>query len=129
QLHHARRGVDLTVDGGNLVGRDLLYVGAVEGGDLQRRAGGELRHDVGKIVLGYREDHRDRLQLRDDRDAAGARGLHVIARIDQAQPDAAGHRRDDVAIGDVERLRVDLRLIDLYRSLVLLDQKGLILGL
>ena len=93
------------------------------------RAGVELRQDVGQVVFRNREDHRDRLQLRDDGDAGAVGRLHVIARIDQAQPDAAGHRRDDVAIDDVELLLIDLRLVELHRALVLLHDVDLILVL
>ncbi len=56
-------------------------------------------------------------------------GLHVISRIDQAQADAAGDRRNDVAIGDIQRLRVDQPLILLHRALVLLHDEDLIFGL
>ena len=56
-------------------------------------------------------------------------GLHIIAGIDQTQPDAAGDRRDDVAISDIQRLRVDQRLILFHRALVLLDDEDLVLGL
>ena len=92
-------------------------------------AGVQLRHDFRQIVLGNREDHRDRLHLGDHGNAARAGGLHVISRIDQAQADAAGDRRNDVAIGDVQRLRIDLRLVELHRALVLLHDEDLILGL
>ena len=57
----------------HLAGRQLFDVGAIESRDLERGAGVELRHDVGQIVLGNREDHRDRLQLGDDGDAGRAR--------------------------------------------------------
>src|SRR5262249_7195267 len=62
-------------------------------------------------------------------DAAGIRRLHVIAGVDQAQPDAAGDRRDYPAIGDVERLRVDEALVLFHRAGVLLHDEDLILGL
>ncbi len=58
-----------------------------------------------------------------------ARRLHVISRIDQAQSDAAGDRRNDVAIGDVERLRIDQALILFHRAFILLHDEDLILGL
>ena len=107
----------------------LAQIGAVIGGDRKRRAGIELRHDLRQIVLGQREDHGDRLQLRDHGDAGRARRLHVISRIDQPQPDAAGDRRDDVAISEVERLRVDQALVLFHRAFVLLHDEDLIFGL
>ena len=109
--------------------RQLLDVGAVEGRDLQRRAGVDLRQDLRQVVLRDRKDHRDRLHLGDDGEPGGVAGLHVIARIDQAQADPAGDRRDDVAIDDVELLLIDLRLIELHRALVLLHDVDLILVL
>ena len=57
----------------------------------------------------------------------GVAGLDVISRIDQAQADAAGDRRDDVAVDDVELLLIDLRLIELHRAFVLLHDVDLIL--
>ena len=61
----------------------------------------------------------------DHDDAVGIAGLNIIAGIDLAQPDAAGDRRDDAAIGQVELLGVDLRLIGFDRRLVLRDQRNL----
>src|SRR5262249_37761874 len=56
-------------------------------------------------------------------------GLHVIAGIDQTKPDTARDRRDNAAIGNVQRLRVDQALVLFYRADILLDDEDLILGL
>ena len=55
----------------------------------------------------------------------GSLVLHVIAGVDLTQPDPAGHRRDDAAIGQVELLHIDLRLIGFDRRLVLSDERHL----
>ena len=55
--------------------------------------------------------------------------LDVIAGVDLAQADAAGDRRDDAAIGEIELGIVDLRLVELDRAFVLIDDVDLILRL
>ncbi len=113
QLDHTGRRVDLVVDRFELAGGDLGRAGAVIGGDLQRRTGVRLLLHLRQVVLGQGEDHRNRLRLRDDDDAARqVRRRHIIAGVDLAQPDPAGDRRGDVTIDEVEFLRVDLRLVD-----------------
>src|SRR5208282_2358776 len=62
-------------------------------------------------------------------DAGAVAGLHIISRIDQAEADTAGYRRNDVAVTNVELLLIDLRLIELHRALVLLHDVDLILVL
>ena len=78
-----------------------------------------------QLVLRQREDCRDRLQLGDDNDTVSIARLHVIAGIHLAQPDPAADRRDDPAVGQVQFLCIDLRLIGLHGAAVLLDQRGL----
>ncbi len=85
--------------------------------------------DLRDIVLRHGEHHRDGLQLGDHNEAVGVGGLHVVARIDQAQADAAVDRRDDVAVSDIELLGIDLGLVHLHRALVLLHQIDLVLVL
>ena len=82
-----------------------------------------------QIVFGRREDDADRLDLRDDDDAGGVAGLHVIALIDLTQADAPADRGDDAAIGYVEVGRVDLRLVAGHGGLVLRHQKLLVVDL
>ena len=69
------------------------------------------------------EQHRDRLHLGDDADAGGVAHRDVVALVDHAQADAAGERRDDPRVGDVELGGVDLRLVDDQRGLVLAHQR------
>ncbi len=82
-------------------------------------------HDAGNIVFRQCEHHADRLQLGDDDDAGGIAGLDDVARIDQAQADAAGGRRGDVAIDQLQFLRIDRGLVDLDLRLVLAHQRVL----
>ena len=58
-----------------------------------------------KTVFGDIEDHRDGLQLRDDRQAVRVRRMHHVALIDQPQSDAAGQRRRDVRVNQLEASR------------------------
>ncbi len=55
--------------------------------------------DLGELLLGQGEDHRDRPDLGDDHDPRGIGRMDDIAGIDQPQPGAAGDRRDDAGIG------------------------------
>ena len=68
------------------------------------------------------------MELGDDDDAVGVAHLDVIAGIHLAQPDPTGNRRDDAAIGQVQLLRIDLRLVGLYGTAILLDERGLGVG-
>ena len=49
----------------------------------------------------------------------------VVAGIDQAQADAAGHRRDDAGVDEVELGGVDAGLVGDDVRLVLAHQRGL----
>ena len=89
--------VDLVVVGRQRPRRELLDIGAVEGGHRQLGARIQPRRDARQIVLRRREDDADRVDLGDDDDAGRRRRPAVIARVDQPQADAAGDRRDDVA--------------------------------
>ena len=61
----------------------------------------------------------------DDDDAVRITRLDVIAGVNLAQPDAAGDRRDDAAIGQVQLLGVDLGLIGLHDRRLLLHRRRL----
>ena len=89
----------------------------------------KLRHDRRHVVLRQREDDADRLQLGDHDKAVGIGRLHVIARIDLAQPYAAGDRRNDVAISKIDLLGLDRTLVACHQALILVHQEQLILGL
>ena len=129
QLHRAGGGVDLVVQRAELSGRQQLHVGPVIGRDAQRCAGAHPLDDFRQIVLRHREQHRDRLHLRDHDEAGGAAGLDVIALIDLAQPDLPVDRRDDVAIGQIELRVVHRALVGLHGAGVLLHQIALIVQL
>ena len=81
--------------------------------DRQRRHGLLLGH-VGQIVLRQREQHGDRIHLRDHHDAAGVGRVDDVARIDQAH---AGHAVD----GRLDARVVELQLGVLDRRVVVLD--------
>ena len=117
QFDHARGGVDFVVYRQQSAGRQFLHIGAIISVDLQWNRRVHLGHDVRQLVLGDWKNDGDRLQLSDDRDHAGGRGLHVIAGIDETQAHAAIDRRDDVRVDQIELLRVDQGLIGLHRSL------------
>ena len=127
QHHRPGRGVDLGIDRLQLPGGELRHIGPVESGNREHRAGMDARHDLRQAVLRYRKLHRRRIEHRQHHDAAGGAGLHVIAGIDLPQTDAPVRRRDDVAIGQVELLRLDLRLVVIDRALVLFDGPHLVL--
>ena len=115
------------VDGEKLSGRKLRRVGAIERGYLECRSGVELSRDRGKIVLGQAEQCRDRLHLVDHDEAIRLVGRDVIALVDLTQADAAVHRRNNVAISDVELVGVDHTLIRLDLSFFLFDEPSLVL--
>ena len=105
---------------------ELGRAGAVVGGDRQCRARTHPLHaPSGNLSSGNVKMTEIGCSWVIDDDAVGIAGLHVIAGIDLAQPDPPGDRRDDAAIGQVELLRVDLRLVGLHRRLVLRDQRDL----
>ena len=81
--------------------------------------------DVGHAVLRHRELHVDRVHLRDHRDAGGRVGRHVVARVDRAQADAAGHRRGDAGVVEVELGGRLGGAVGDHGAFELLDQRGL----
>src|SRR6266851_2274356 len=117
--------IDLVIDSFQCAGAELGRSGAIKRADGQRRSGAHLFHYRRQIVLCQGENYRYRLQLGDHDDAVRVTGLHVIARVDLTQPDPAGHRRNDAAIGEVELLYVDLRLIRFDSGLILGDERHL----
>ena len=79
-----------------------------------------------EIVFGDGEDHGDGLNLRDDGEGETAGGLHDVARIDEAQANSAGDRRDDVAIVDLNLIEAHYALVDFDGALLLEDEFFLI---
>ena len=65
------------------------------------------------------------MDLGDHDNAVRVTSLHIIAGIDLTQADLAGDRRDDAAIGQVQLLRIDQRLVGLHRREVLLGSRDL----
>ena len=78
-----------------------------------------------QIVLGHREQDADRLQLRDDDDAVGVAGRHIVALVDLTQADAAIERRHDPAIGQVNFGGFDRSLVGFHRALILSNESHL----
>ena len=65
------------------------------------------------------------MQLRDDDDAVGVAGRHVVALVDLTQADAAVERRHDTAVSEVDLGGFHRRLVGFYRALILGDQSDL----
>ena len=128
QLHSAGRTVDLVIGGCQRSGGDQLAIGPVIGRDRQR-ARRHLLLDFVHIVFRQGEHHRNRLQLRYHEQAGGVAGLHIVTDVHQPDPDAAIHRGDDVAIGQVELGTVHRTLIGQHGAFVLLDQIDLVFDL
>src|SRR5439155_23248643 len=106
-------------------GVQLARAAAVKGRCVEGRSLADAPRHGRQLVLRQGEDDRDRLQLGYDDDAVRITRLDVIAGVNLAQPDAAGDRRDDTAIGQVQLLGVDLRLIGLHDRRLLLHRRRL----
>ena len=117
--------VDLVVERHEDAVVELLRARAVERGDGELGAGGDARLHLGNAVLRHRERDVDRRQLGDHGDAVGIAGADVVAGVDGAQADAAGDRRDDAAVAEVQARRVLVGAVDDQRALELLDQRRL----
>src|SRR5579871_24627 len=114
------RLVDLVVDQRHGAAIDLFAVVAGNG-DRGHRPAVQGFADVAERVFRQAEDDRDRLQLRNDDDAAGVRCVHVVAGIDLADSGPAGDRRRNARVGEL-RLRIrDARGIALHLRLELRD--------
>ena len=87
-----------------------------------RAARGERLLHPTDLVLGDRENHPNRLQLRDDSQPRGFIATHDVARIDQPQADSAGDRRGDSAVGKLQLDVVDHAPIDLQCGFCLTHQ-------
>src|SRR5258708_7219507 len=83
-----------------------------------------LQHD-GKLVFGDGEDNADRLELGDHQQSIRVRRVDDVARVDEAQSDAAGDRRGDAAVSEVELYRINQALIGLDDTFILIDQRFL----
>src|ERR1700722_7064095 len=117
--------IDLTVEGlqdtvGNFAGS-----AAIVGNCGQHRAGLHPLQDRLDVVFREREQHADRLQLRDHDETVGVAGRHVVALVHQAQTDTAVQRRNDAAILQVYLGGLDSRAVGFDRALILRDQRDL----
>ena len=66
-----------------------------------------------------REDHRDRLHLRNHHQHGGAGRLHHVAGIHQSKTHPPGDRRSNVAVAELHLVVIHGALIVLHRALVL----------
>ena len=83
------------------------------------------RVDLAELLLRQGEQHRDRLDLGDDDDAARVGRVHDVALVDLADAGAAGDRRDDAGVVEDRLGVVDLRLIELHLRFLLRHQRFL----
>ena len=129
QLERAGRRVDLIVERRQRPRRQFVDIGSIEDGYRQSGARIEATRDTRQIVFRGREHDADRVELGNHDEARRIRSLHVVPGVDEPQADAAGNRRNDVGIIDVELGRVDHRLVGRHRRLVLRDEEGLVVDL
>src|SRR5260370_4003000 len=80
---------------------------------------------LGKLILRQAEYDRHRLQLGDEQESVGVRGMHDVSDIDEAETDAAADRRGDARISKLEFGVVNLALIGSNGPVKLADQRGL----
>ncbi len=125
QLDRAGRRIDRVVEREQLAVGEFGAVGAVVGFDRHGVPVAQPFGDRRNVVLGDREDHRDRLQLVDDDDAVRVAGRHVVALIDLAQPHPPGDRRDDVRVDQIHLRGLELAFIGFDGADVLVDQRAL----
>ena len=113
ELDGAGALVDLVVDRHQRAAADPVAPLAIEGlhRDGARRA--LAREHRLEVVLGDREQHRDRLDLGEHHEAARVVGVHHVARVDEPQPGPAGDRGEDAAVGELEADGVDVALVGL----------------
>ena len=123
------RLVDLVVGGEERARGDVVAVGAVVGLHRQRLPGRQLLHDGREVVLGDREHHRDRLELRDDDQAVRIARVDHVADVEQAEPDPSADGGGDASVLELEAGGVDQRLVHPDRALELADRRALVVDL
>jgi len=123
KLHGAGRGVDLVIDGDQLARRELRLLIAVPCLDGDRFAVPEALKHLLDVVLGNRIDHGDRLELGDHDEAVRVRSVDDVSRIDLPQSDAAGDRRGNPRIRQLQLRVVDCRLVSDQRGFHLAHQR------
>ena len=123
----AGRRNDLIVDEGELaVAQGLSF--------LRQRAHIERRFVLGganfvQFALRNGEGHVDRRDLGDGHQRRAGPGLHIVSGVDGHRAGYPRHGGVDVGVLEVELGRFDVGLIELDRAFVLLDHKGLVIGL
>ena len=118
--------VDLIVEGEQQACGEVFESGAVKGVDSEFRVFAETSLNLAEIVLRNGEDCGDGLDLRDDDEREIAGGLNDVARIDEAQANPAGDRRDDVAVVDLDLIEAHHALVEFDCPLLLEDEFFLI---
>ena len=118
-------GIDLVIDGRERSGPEFAIVGAVPYFRRQLLSGVPPLENLRQIVLGHREHHSDRLNLRDHHQAVRVGGMNDVARVHQAQSHTAGDLRRDMAIDQIQFRSIDRALIGLHRADQLVDQRFL----
>ncbi len=122
--HAPGRLIDLIVDEAQSALIEHRAALAGDGGDLDGSAGERPLHG-GQLLFRQREDDADGLYLGDHHDAGGRRGMHDVARIDQADAGAAVDRRHDSRVVELRARIVDDSLVDFDLGGDLLDQRVL----
>ncbi len=125
QLRRAGRVVDLIVGADQGSGGELLRVVAVIGFHGQVSTRPETLNHLRQAVLRQREQHRDRLQLRNDHQAAGVIGMDDVAGIDQPQSDDSRNRCGDLGVHQLQLGVLDVGHVLLRRRLILSHQRVL----
>src|SRR5882672_983586 len=123
QLDRPRGRIDLVVDGEQLSGGEPIFLLAVVGLDGKGHPGTQALEHLGQAVLRDGEHHGDRLELGDDDQAVGVARPDDVARIDEAQAQAAPDRRSDGGVDELQLRIVDLALVEFHRALVLAHQR------
>ena len=124
-LDGAGGGVHLVVQRSKHARVQHVGAGAIQRGGFHYRAcGGGLLQRAG-LILRYRKNHGDRVELRDERNAVGVAGVHHVAGIDGAQAHAPAHRCQHPGVVHVQPRRVFIGLVNHHRAFELLDQRGL----
>ena len=113
ELRSAGGGVDLVVDGEQRAAGDLVRVGAVVGFDDELPAALHRLLHLRKLIFRQREDDGDGMDLRDDDEAGGVRGVDDVAGIDETQTDDAVDGRVDLGVAEVDARGFDGGLIGL----------------
>ena len=113
----AGRLIDQVVDQCQRAFAKSLLVAAALSEDLERRRRrGHLLDDLLQLILRQGEDHRNRLQLRDDDEAGRVGRVDDVALVDQPDAGASRQRRLDRRVVELHLCGFDIGLVGLQRS-------------